>query len=203
MNSRTAALSALLASLLLVAFSAPPASAAAEVKVCGVTVAKDTWSGTQRMEVTATNAACAPAKRILARYAQAPRSKCMGQACFMEISGWWCSAASSAQTATNGDISSCEKGRKHAQASQPTCAPGRRDGVRVVKLERLFGCKTGLRLAVATVNGDGYYSEGDLYCRWGQGGTRTIRVGGVEYIPGFCTHSGDEREATFLARRTD
>jgi hypothetical protein len=73
--------------------------------------------------------------------------------------------------------------------------------VRVIRLQRTFGCKTGVRLAAAVVNGDGYYEDLRYYCRWGQGGTRPIRVNCRTYVGGFCYWRGDKREASFLARR--
>jgi hypothetical protein len=92
-------------------------------------------------------------------------------------------------------------GSTPATAAPATCPPATRDSVRVIRLQRGLGCKTGLRLAVAAVNDGGYYKDSRRYCRWGQGGTRPIRVNGHVYYSGFCYRVSDMREAGFLARR--
>ena len=74
--------------------------------------------------------------------------------------------------------------------------------MRVIRLQRTLGCAIGLRLAARTVRAGGYLKAGGYYCRWGQGGTRPIRVNGRIYYGGFCYRSSDGREAQFLARRT-
>ncbi len=88
-----------------------------------------------------------------------------------------------------------------ATAASATCPAATKDGVRVIRLQRSLGCKTGLRLAVAAVKDGGYYKDSRVYCRWGQGGTRPIRVNGRIYYAGFCYRVSDMREADFLARR--
>jgi hypothetical protein len=52
-------------------------------------------------------------------------------------------------------------GRKPADTSAAarSCKPATKDRVRVIRLQRTFGCKTGVRLAAAVVNGDGYYED--------------------------------------------
>lgn len=88
-----------------------------------------------------------------------------------------------------------------ASAAPRYCKPRTKDRVRVIQLRRTFGCRRGLRLAAAVVNGGGYYQDLHYYCRFGQGGTRPVRVHGHTYYGGFCYRDADKREATFLARR--
>lgn len=88
-----------------------------------------------------------------------------------------------------------------ASARSNSCPAATKNGVRVIRLQRALGCATGLTLAARAVRGDGYYQDARYYCRWGQGGTRAVRVNGRSYIPGFCYRKRDEREVGFLARR--
>jgi hypothetical protein len=116
----------------------------------------------------------------------APRLACLGLA-LLAMSAIAISLTFNADTAT---------------AAQRYCKPRTKDGVRVIRLQRVFGCKTGVRLVAAVVNGGGYYEDIRYYCRYGQGGTRPIRVRGHTYYGGLCYREDDKREASFLARRT-
>jgi hypothetical protein len=88
-----------------------------------------------------------------------------------------------------------------ASATTKACPAATKHGVRVIRLQRTLGCTTALTLAIRAVNDHGYYQDSRYYCRWGQGGTRPIRVNGRSYFAGFCYRKRDEKEASFLARR--
>jgi hypothetical protein len=83
----------------------------------------------------------------------------------------------------------------------PHCPPATVQGVRIIGLQRTLGCATGLRLAATVANRDGYFKNAYYYCRAGQGGTKSIRIRGDVYTPGFCYRVSDEREASFLVHR--
>jgi hypothetical protein len=88
-----------------------------------------------------------------------------------------------------------------AATAASTCAKAKPKGAEVIRLGRGLGCAKGAQLAGRTVRGDGYYQDSRYACRWGQGGTRTVVVGGRKYVPGSCFRKSDEREVEFLARR--
>lgn len=90
-----------------------------------------------------------------------------------------------------------------AGARTATCAPFAQGSIRVVRLERSFGCGRAMRArVVATVRAGGYLRRNGWYCRWGQGGTRPVRVRGLVYYAGYCSRGpGFEVDAWFLAHR--
>jgi hypothetical protein len=82
------------------------------------------------------------------------------------------------------------------------CAPIRDSRAEVIRLSSDLGCGTVRGLALKTAeNGLGYYRSRNWYCRWGQGGTRPIRVNGHVYYAGFCDSVPSFRGATFIGRR--
>jgi len=82
------------------------------------------------------------------------------------------------------------------------CAPIRDSHAEVIRLSANLGCGAVRRLALKTTESSlGYYRSRHWYCRWGQGGTRPIRVHGHVYYGGFCDAVPAFREATFLGRR--
>jgi hypothetical protein len=82
------------------------------------------------------------------------------------------------------------------------CAPIRDLRAEVIRLSSDLGCGAVRRLALKTAESSlGYYKSRSWYCRWGQGGTRPIRVKGHVYYAGFCDSVPSFRGATFLGRR--
>lgn len=82
------------------------------------------------------------------------------------------------------------------------CAPIIGSHAEVRHLSARLGCGAVGRVALRTVeSGDGYFKSRSWYCRWGQGGTRPIRLGGYVYYAGFCASKPSYREVTFLGRR--
>ena len=82
------------------------------------------------------------------------------------------------------------------------CAPIRDSRAEVIRLSSNLGCGTVRTLALKTTeSGIGYYKSKSWYCRWGQGGTRPIRVNGHVYYTGFCDSVPSFRGATFLGRQ--
>jgi hypothetical protein len=87
-------------------------------------------------------------------------------------------------------------------ASVSFCAPISGPHAEVRHLSAGLGCGAAGRVAVRTVeSSDGYFKSHSWYCRWGQGGTRPIRVGGYVYYAGFCASKPGYREVTFIGRR--
>lgn len=91
-------------------------------------------------------------------------------------------------------------GAPAAQAAS-TCNPANVSGVRVIRLKSTLGCRTIAKLAARTVKDGGYYQSSRYYCRWGGGGSGTIRVGGKTYYGGGCGRKSDGREVSFYARK--
>ena len=84
------------------------------------------------------------------------------------------------------------------------CAPVRDTRAEVVHLSPALGCGTVRVLALkTTANALGYYRSRGWYCRWGQGGTRPIRVNRRVYFTGFCYRVPSFRGAAFLGRRLE
>jgi hypothetical protein len=82
------------------------------------------------------------------------------------------------------------------------CAKIRDSHAEVIRLSQALGCGAVRKLALKTTESSlGYYRSRHWYCRWGQGGTRPIRVRGRVYYGGFCDSVPGFREATFLGRR--
>jgi hypothetical protein len=82
------------------------------------------------------------------------------------------------------------------------CPPLRDAHAEVIHVSARLGCGAVRRLALKTTESSlGYYKSRHWYCRWGQGGTRPIRVNGRVYYSGFCDSVPTFREATFLGRR--
>jgi hypothetical protein len=82
------------------------------------------------------------------------------------------------------------------------CPPLRDEHAEVIHLSARLGCGAVRRLALKTTESSlGYYKSRHWYCRWGQGGTRPIRVNGRVYYGGFCDSVPEFREASFLGRR--
>lgn len=72
----------------------------------------------------------------------------------------------------------------------------------VIHLSARLDCGAAARAALKTIGSAiGYYKSSRWYCRWGQGGTRPIRVAGHVYYGGFCVSRLRNREITFLGRR--
>lgn len=89
-----------------------------------------------------------------------------------------------------------------ASAASKHCKRLQSGGAEVIRLERSLGCGVAIRRAVlAVIRDDGYYRRGNLYCRWGQGGTRPVRVKGKTYYGGFCMDRRTEEEVSFLGRK--
>ncbi|HSZ69269.1 MAG TPA: hypothetical protein VK756_02795 [Solirubrobacteraceae bacterium] len=82
------------------------------------------------------------------------------------------------------------------------CPTARTTDAEVIHFSAELGCGTARRVALETVaSADGYYKSDGWYCRWGEGGTRPLRVGAHTYSGGFCYRASTRREATFLGRR--
>ncbi len=82
------------------------------------------------------------------------------------------------------------------------CAPARNTHAEVIHMSDKLGCGVARQLALKTAGtSTGYYKSRAWYCRWGQGGTRPVRVNGHIYYGGFCYNASSRREATFLGRR--
>jgi hypothetical protein len=72
----------------------------------------------------------------------------------------------------------------------------------VIHLSARLGCGAAGGAALETVGSAiGYYKSRRWYCRWGQGGTRPVRIAGHIYYGGFCVSRPHGRETTFLGRR--
>jgi hypothetical protein len=82
------------------------------------------------------------------------------------------------------------------------CPPIRGSHAEVRDLSARLGCGVPGTVALRTVDSnDGYFKSQSWYCRWGQGGTRPIRLGGYVYFGGFCASKPSYREVSFLGRR--
>jgi hypothetical protein len=82
------------------------------------------------------------------------------------------------------------------------CVPTRNSHAEVIHMSVDLGCGVARQLALKTAGtSTGYYKSRGWYCRWGQGGTRPVRVNGRIYYGGFCYSARSRREATFLGRR--
>jgi hypothetical protein len=86
--------------------------------------------------------------------------------------------------------------------SDSYCPPATSSVAEVIRLQDGLGCELIPELALRTVGPeDGYLRDGDITCRWGQGGTRPLQVGGKTYIPGYCSDPELETQVTYLGRR--
>jgi hypothetical protein len=82
------------------------------------------------------------------------------------------------------------------------CTPIRDTRAEVIRLSSDLGCGTVGKLALKTTeNSLGYYKSRSWYCRWGQGGTRPIRISGHVYYAGFCYRVPSFQGVAFLGRQ--
>lgn len=110
-----------------------------------------------------------------------------------------------------GPCSGDEKGPAAVLRDLRICAPlprpkvnicSRKTGrIHVMRLKTVLKCSAALPPAVRVVNNGGYYQSKRWYCRWGQGGTRPIRVNGKVYWAGSCMVVSTGREFSFIAHR--
>ena len=70
--------------------------------------------------------------------------------------------------------------------------------VEVIRLQSTLGCGKALRAAAVTAVREGFVDANGYYCRWGQGGTRSVIVKGRTYFAGFCRRGS--RQSSFLGR---
>jgi hypothetical protein len=72
----------------------------------------------------------------------------------------------------------------------------------VIRLSDHLGCSAASMAALKTVeSAAGYYKSPSWFCRWGQGGTRPIRIRDHVYFAGYCMKRSDTQEVAFLGRR--
>jgi len=82
------------------------------------------------------------------------------------------------------------------------CTPIHGAHAEVRHLSISLGCSAAGKAALRTIESNiGYFKSHTWYCRWGQGGTRPIRLGRHIYSAGFCVSKPSYREVTFLGRR--
>jgi len=115
--------------------------------------------------------------------------------CLLVVTGslaWAASAPAHSPTPRGSDVAT-QAGRY--------CSPIRKDVV-VIRIKRTLGCSSTVRRAIARTVRRGDYRTRYFYGRWGQGGTRPIRVEGKIYYGGFVGRLPSYRETSFLGRRT-
>jgi hypothetical protein len=100
-------------------------------------------------------------------------------------------------------VTSAALARPAAPSASGGFCPGLQDSrAEVIRLAARLGCSAAPRVALKTIESSaGFYKSPDWFCRWGQGGTRLVRIGSHVYYAGFCVSRSHNQEATFLGRR--